>query len=276
MALNLSKVIIDDFINKSNYTFRIKTINPVVQNTIGSAPDYVKLSITRGYADAKRVCRFIRNAVYTSGFFKGKPVLETIFSQLGSFIFNLSSFSNQLSFDKAHNDLCSSLCGDYTGVSSKGKPGGYRITYGIAQKIVNMTLKYLFVEHILHPSQRILPNNRVEDFFHCPIDSYVLKKLRFADPSYFSMISANRSTAYFCRKPWSKLSKSDYLCFLQVLKNKLLPNVKQLEIDFYLWSTSPIYLSQMVVNHLNLPNNLPESLVGKVFNSKVSSSKCCN
>jgi len=229
----------------------------------------------RGYADVKRRCYYIRNARYTVDRFRGRPVLETVFSELHSFIIKLKSYSNQTSFDTAHDNLCSSLCGYYNGFSSKGQRGNSKITYGIAQKLVNMTLKYLYVAHRLNPSLNLLPNNSVEDFFHCPVDSFILRKLKLADPNYFKMISATDSTVQFCKNSWSNFTRDNYISFLKVFRKKLLSGIKQLEVDFYLWSNSRFTLSQSVVTFLRLRNNLPTSLIGVVFNNNPVSPSCC-
>lgn len=272
MALNININLIKDFTNYSQKTFTIKNTNPHINSYV---PEEIALAMTRGYADVKRRCFYIRNARYTAGRFRGRPVLETIFSELYSFITKLNSYSNQTSFDTAHDNLCSSLCGDYTGFSSKGRQGNSQITYGITQKLVNMTLKYLYVAHRLNPGLNLLPNNSVEGFFHCPVDSYILRKLRLADPNYFRMISATNSTVQFCRKSWSKFSRDNYICFLRVFRNKLQSGIKQLEVDFYLWSNSPNALSQSVVKLLRLRNNSPTSLIGNVFNNNSVSPSCC-
>jgi len=180
MALKISIDIIRNFIANSPYTFKIRNINSYIPRP---TPQQRALAMTRGYSDAKRVCRCIKNAVYTSGNFKGQNVLGTIFSEINHFIHNLNSYPNQNSFDQAHDNLCLSICGNYNGYNSVGKPCSHRITYGIAQKILNMTLKYMYVEHRLNPSFGLLPNN-VEGFFHCPVDSYILSGLNLVNNTY--------------------------------------------------------------------------------------------
>lgn len=259
MLLNVNANIINDFIQNSPSTFKIRNPNPILQSIVTSNLT-IALAITRGYSDAKRVCKYIGNATYISGNFTNQPVLRTIFTEIYNFVTNLNTFTSQVSFDRAHDNLCSSLCGNYT-----SNQKNHNITYGIAQKIVNMTLKYLFVEHRINPHLGLLPNSTVEDFFHCPIDSYLLRKLNLVDPNYFSMIRQNNSTATFNGRTWSNLTRGDYLHFLNVLTNKLLPQVKQLEVDFSLWSPSFYTLSCEIVVHFNLCNCSPSSLIGVIF-----------
>ena len=266
LALNISIGLIQNFKNNSVTTFKINNVNTNINSAILNSNRQISLAMTRGYADVKRVCRCINNAVYISGNFKGYKVLTTIFTELYNFISNLDLYYDQISFDLDFFDLCSRICGSYIGYNSKKQQCKYRITFGIGQKLINMTLKYLYVEHRSNPKLRLLPNNKIEDFLHCPIDSYILRKLRLVDPSYFNMISFNNSTVYFRGKPWSQLSKYDYICFLRVLRAKLLPYIKQLEVDFYLWSNSPNNLSPAVVNHFGINNNHPSALIGLVFN----------
>lgn len=260
MLLNVNANIINDFIQNSPSTFGIRAPNTSIPTSIIVNSPEIALAMTRAYRDTQRVCRYIQGSTYTSGHFTNQPVLGTIFTEIYNFVTNLNTFTTQISFDKAHDNLCSSLCGNYT-----SNQKNHNITYGIAQKIVNMTLKYLFVEHRINPHLGLLPNSTVEDFFHCPIDSYLLRKLNLVDPNYFSMIRQNNSTATFNGRTWSNLTRGDYLHFLNVLRNKLLPHVKQLEVDFSLWSPSIYTLSCEIVVHFNLCNCSPNSLIGVIF-----------
>ena len=260
MLLNVGANIINDFIQNSPSTFTIRSPSGFIPSTIIASSFGIALAMTRAYRDTQRVCKYIQGATYTSGHFTSQPVLRTIFTEVYTFVTNLNSYSTQAAFDRAHDNLCLSLCGNYS--SSRGR---HVITYGIAQKIVNMTLKYLFVEHRINPHLGLLSNNTVEDFFHCPIDSYVLRKLKLVDPSYFSMIRQNSSTATFNNRTWSNLTQGDYLHFLTILRNKLLPHAKQLEADFCLWSPSIYSLSCETVVNFNLHSCSPNALIGVIF-----------
>lgn len=230
MALKITYELVREFVNSSKNTFKRKRCSYIIDNYSLRIPHPIAISISRAYDDVKRVCYFIRGSTYTTGKFKGKPVLRTIFLEIYDFIKKSHSLSKQDSFDEAHDELCSKLCGKY-----KGTKGTHEMTYGILQKLVNMTFKYLYVEYRQGKDNGLFPRS-IEDFLHCPIDRQILKKLKLADPKYFKMIDT--SNFYFYGKPWSKFSRNDYKCFLKILRGKLKKSVKQLEVDFYLWSDS--------------------------------------
>lgn len=80
----------------------------------------------------------------------------------------------------------------------------YRIelTYGQAQKWVNMTIKYLYIlnEHTF---------DNVFDFLHIPVDNYIFKavkeKLGIDNPD----------------NPWSKLNETEYLKYQNAIREEL-------------------------------------------------------
>jgi len=251
--------VIGEFIINAAANF---AINKPLGGYIPKDPD-INIAISRGYRDIQRNCHYISKAKYTSGIFSGDNVKQTIYQEILKFIQNLSSISSQSQFDIAHDNLCQSLVGSYTGYNSQGKSGAYVFTYGLAQKILNMTLKYLCVcEYFGRVS--ILPSG-IERFFHCPIDSYVLQTLHYMDKKYFSMITNSTGTWTFNNNPWSKLKRCDYMSFLNKYRNKLLPWVYQLEAEFHLWTPTPGHLSNSTVNCFGLPDKQPSSLRGVLF-----------
>lgn len=88
------------------------------------------------------------------------------------------NYMDQKAFDHQHQILCDLL------ISAWGT-----LTYGQAQKWINMTLKYW----LLLGENKIENINKNARFFHIPIDSFVQKKM-------------------FCQKnpsPWSKINSYD-------------------------------------------------------------------
>lgn len=253
MALNISYELIEKFITFSKNTFKRKRYSYVIDNYSLQIPYPIAISISRAYDDVKRVCYFIRGATYIEGKFKGEPVLKTVFLKIYDFIKICHSFSDQSSFDKAHDKLCRELCGRY-----EGAKGTHEMTYGILQKLVNMTFKYLYIEYRLERDNNLFPRS-IEDFLHCPVDRQILGKLRLINSRYFAMI--NVSNFYFHGKPWSKFSRNDYKCFLNILRNKLKEDVKPLEVDFYLWSDSLSRIPQ-------------QKIIEKLFNKKSTPPDC--
>ena len=252
-------MVVAEFTINAAVNFAIKTPS---SGYIPSYPD-INIAISRGYRDIQRNCHCINKAVYANGHFKGSDVKQTIYQEILNFILNLSSISSQSQFDTEHDNLCQKLTGSYNGYNSQGRPCSYDFTYGLAQKILNMTLKYLCVCQYFG-RVNILPSG-IEKFFHCPIDSYVLQTLHDVDSKYFNMITNSTGSWTFNGKPWSKLNGSDYLLFLDIYRNKLLPNISQLEAEFHLWTSTPGKLSNSTVNCLKLSNNNPSSLVGVLF-----------
>ena len=129
---------------------------------------------------------------------------------------------NQTEFDQLHLRCCQQ-CLTYS------SPSGARIHYGQAQKLLNMSLKYLYNEYAVYKgkSNRFkFPENRIEHLFHLPIDSqirdYLVGNCRFVDPTPL---------------PWSQWSYDHYISFQHQLRKRLNAQYRPLEIDYILWNT---------------------------------------
>ena len=98
-------------------------------------------------------------------------------------------------FDTWHKEVCNLIVEKY-------KDHGIKLTYGQAQKWVNMTIKYLYIlnEHTF---------DNVFDFLHIPVDNYIFKaakeKLGIDNP----------------KKPWSKLDETEYFEYQKAIREKL-------------------------------------------------------
>lgn len=273
---SVNQLIMGNFIRNSQRTYRLT--KPHRAYTLPPAPNInVIMAITRAYADTQRTCHFISRASYTSGIYKGNNVLKTIFDEIYRFVCNIATgIITNANFDTEHDILCSSLCGPYSGVNSKGYNGSSAITYGHAQKILNMTLKYLYVEQYYRGPLRppllrppLFPPN-IEDSFHCPVDSYILHSLKIAGTFISPHITISGkipNTSEYYNNPhpratWSNLNQQQYKDFLKNYRASLLPGIKQLEAEFHLWSNPKGILSPVTVAHFGLPNNTPASLKG--------------
>lgn len=116
------------------------------------------------------------------------------------------------SFDKWHRALCSEIkCifGDK-----------YNITYGQAQKWINMFLKYMYLV-----DER---TNSVSPFFHIPIDNVILDGIEKYS-CYFSLQKSVPS----CR-PWSRLDDYDKYLYFQKEFKRMFRN--PLLHEFRLWN----------------------------------------
>lgn len=141
-----------------------------------------------------------------------------------TFINNLlaSPPENQQRFDLLHDECCQKcLEADALGKAS--------IHYGQTQKLLNMSLKYLYNEFAAYYGKLNhcrFPDNNVEHFFHLPIDSqirdHLVTKCSFTDPTPL---------------PWSRWARSHYVSFQAQVRKRISSEYKPLEIDHILWNT---------------------------------------
>lgn len=144
---------------------------------------------------------------------------------------------NQKYFDNLHDNCCNNIINYNNGV---------QINYGQAQKVINLSCKYLYNEFAFwfFNNQNYIINypNGIEFYFHCPIDNQILKSL----DCYNNDINAwHRPT----KKPWSQWDRNSYKIFQKNLRNHLINNCVPLEVDFILWNPSGIQFNQI---HNNL------------------------
>ncbi len=87
------------------------------------------------------------------------------------------------SYDEWHEQLCDTLVQMYNGHCKDG----YTFTYGVAQKWVNMTMKYVYVVYYMSENCAFLGDFSEEyahlifthrRSFHVPIDSYIYKAVK--------------------------------------------------------------------------------------------------
>ena len=127
--------------------------------------------------------------------------------------------TNQSEFDMRHHRCCQQ-CIKSVGVA--------KIHYGQGQKLINMSLKYLYNEFAFYLGRMnkfAYPNTNIEFFFHLPIDNqilaYLVKNYGFCRPPHL---------------PWSKWTYEHYIAFQTELRNRLPPDYKAPEIDYMLWN----------------------------------------
>lgn len=112
------------------------------------------------------------------------------------------AIENQLNgneYDYWYNQLCYELLNHYKGKTTKKKP----FTYGIAQKWVNMTMKYLFVlRAIYNDCKASWPSelgflDKYEKDLHVPIDGYIIEAAWNEESVYLPLKDgAERGKAY--------------------------------------------------------------------------------
>ena len=114
-------------------------------------------------------------------------------------------------FDGWHEETCDALIKAF---------GGDEMSYGHAQKWLNMSLKYLFTAHAL----KLDDIGQIESWYpfaHLPVDNVVLQALARAGFDHKMPL------------PWSKLTKDDYLVFQHSVRVafKKCP----MDVEFKLW-----------------------------------------
>ncbi len=174
-----------------------------------------------GYLDVNRTLRGIE--LEQSRIFKDTVI---------SFINNLlaSPPENQEDFDLLHRTCCEKC------LDSQGRA---QIHYGQAQKLLNMSLKYLYNEYAVYRgkvNQFRFPDNNLEHFFHLPIDSQIRDFL--TDNCHFIAPA---------RLPWSQWNYEHYISFQCQLRQRLNPQYSPLEIDYMLWNTKGASVDNAIV-----------------------------
>lgn len=122
-------------------------------------------------------------------------------------------------------------------------------TYGNAQKLINMTSKYLYIRNYSNPKLTVSFRN-----CHCPLDNQIVKKLKGdvkrgsnLDKSIKELFgtvndSENANTwRQYLDLPWSSCSKPRYKFFQDVvrivLKEKYNNELTPLEYDYIKWNS---------------------------------------
>ena len=139
--------------------------------------------------------------------------------------------SPTVEYDSWHNNLCLSKT--------------YGMRYGIWQKLINMTFKYLYCFKDV-PSVR--DRNLHWEDFHCPIDSIIAANILDIMNNYnipdndrlIESISCNGS----CKVSWNNISKDQYKKVQEIIQNLCeiggIPS--KLFFDFIYWKSRNFYL----------------------------------
>lgn len=200
------------FYHEFKKTYRIKKFTASPATTVSEI-------VNLGYLDVNRTLRGITSTQRMS--FKQAVV---------SFVQRILSNppANQQEFDDLHDQCCLNCLA----ISS---PGNAEIRYGQAQKLINMSLKYLYNEFAaFYPNQNLLsfPSNNIEHFFHLPIDGQILgclvKKNGFTNPGSWQ---------------WSQWTYTEYIQFQNQLRARISTSYKPLEIDYLAWNKKGASLS---------------------------------
>ena len=183
--------------------------------TIKNSSKDINWCIRCAYTDTARTAKGIQN-------YKQK-----IYNIMTDFIINKLPFSySQCIFNKAFSYIAAQLTTQC------------QLHYGQAQKIINMSLKYLYNEIMLGNKMTFFDHcikNTICDFFHMPIDSIILEKLKSVPISFEDKITKIKGTWKYQGYPWSQLPKKLYWDFVIDINKELMPGIKPLEAEYHTW-----------------------------------------
>ena len=161
---------------------------------------------------------------------KEKSTLKKRFSASDSLYCAIEGFlSGEVSnYGRWHKDVCDKLREEYN-----TPPGKVFLTYGQAQKWINMTIKYIY--YIFTEAREFLPEKwkdekfkmvliSFKDEYHMPIDSYILNKM------------ADRNINYIDPKEvWSNIDSYKDYCDYQTNIGDQLQESSRLEWEMKEW-----------------------------------------
>ena len=190
--------------------------------------DAVKYAFDNAYGDAKRTLTGIRDFQKEKETAKGR-IVEKMLDY-----FNGPAPSGQEAFDVLHEEMCMLWCTQFT---ESSKDLG---TYGKAQKIINMSFKYLFCcedakEHYAH-----------FQYCHMPLDSFTLEWIkRFVKDEKKNALHVGKIDS------WSKMQNADTEYYIDTNGKEFYPYDRYVKwIRDYThdrkWSISPLELEFII------------------------------
>lgn len=177
----------------------------------GTEENNEKATAKRAYRDMCRTIRFEKGVSQKQKNDCRARVVKLIETEIK----NCNSIDTVEKYDKFHDSLCLHIIDCYDNQTIA------EITYGQAQKWVNMTMKYLCV---LYEGQCDWLN-KIYSFLHIPIDSIILDKAKKEFPNEFPVNNT----------PWSQLSREEYI----TIQNKLRAVIKDVTLmdwEFKAWN----------------------------------------
>lgn len=179
-----------------------------------SESDVYKAAANRAYRDLCRTITF-RDKDNKKHIYYRSEIVGLIITKIQDKLFE-NHKPSQETYDDFHADLCNQIT-EYTNEVAEN------LTYGQAQKWVNMTMKYLCVLSNGNFTGNYEWLGKFYPYLHVPIDSIILTKAQ--DNKYLSCKS------YSC---WSKLDYKDYE---EIQKNlrKSLTAMSPMDWEFEVW-----------------------------------------
>jgi len=194
----------------------------------GTRGDKLDCFIARAYRDMNRTLRGIAklDKEHKEKIDCGaKRLLKERILNLGSESFPKTPALGREKFDKWHSDLCLDLKEHYKAELGKLEDNKVQMTYGQAQKWVNMTLKYCWVFGAAN-------SRNLNDWYsvaHIPVDEIILDEV----------IKRKFVSERPCRK-WSAWdSQEEYQAFQETMRKAASEESKTpLELEYVLWQRS--------------------------------------
>jgi len=195
------------------FTMEKSYLEFLLNDYFGSSERTIEVCAQKAYKDLQR--RLI-------GIGKVKSDLKQKFkNDIGRVIYNqinkLTTVSNQLEFDTWHMITCEEMIKHAQSYNlSPMRKDVFR--YGIAQKWLNMTLKYMLVmgkwDSLLNP---------VKEFLHAPVDDTIIRMA-----SDLGVITPSMNG-------WSHWEQSDYTSFQKELRQKIPDGMSPIDWEFKVW-----------------------------------------
>lgn len=174
-----------------------KVVDFLANVYFGKPRNIVEAASDRAYLD---LCRTLRdaNGKSFSKISKGtKSKMKTAIAEtIGNHVTDMPCF-DQDSFDKWHEDTCKTIIE----VFEQTIGNGWELSYGQAQKWLNMTLKYLYMLSYEFSDTQL-------SRFHAVIDNYILDE-------------ANRIGVSKPPKSWSKWNQDEYVGYQKKLRKRV-------------------------------------------------------
>lgn len=181
----------------------------------GNESDVYKAAANRAYRDLCRTIKFKDKDDKNKNDKWRRSVNELIIEKIK----NLPD-ANQEAYDEFHLGLCGQIIEEYR------KSGVAELTYGQAQKWVNMTMKYLCVLSEGNFTGKFEWLGRFYPYLHVPIDSIILYKIVEAR---FPNINLDKNLS------WSKIDKYEFYLEIQRNLRKSLTAMSPMDWEFEVW-----------------------------------------
>lgn len=199
----MAELITSTLTSKDFNDFWIRVYLHTSKNLIGA-------SIDRAYRDFNRTLHGIREDQTKEKYLFLRTLMKEIVNEITN-----TAFLVQEKYDDWHKEKCDTLILEFS------KTLFYKLTYGQAQKWINMTLKYLFALG----EERIPGISMNYQFFHIPIDNIIREKLaEIGIPMHMGR--------------WSRWDNYiEYLEYQKLVRNKF-ANQIPMDVEFRLYNAS--------------------------------------